>query len=102
MSAKVAEYGNGNVLCTSYKTPVAAYVDFDKDRPHGTKSGFGAIVLSEDWERSNTTMNHVSAFLQEVGGNKLRASDIRAQIANGSITIVPALDIPGIVSSNQG
>jgi hypothetical protein len=100
MNAKVAEYSNGNRLCTSYEIPVAAYVDFDKDRPEGEKSGFGAIVLGADWARSNATIGHVSEFLQELGGGKLRAADIRAQIANGGITVVPTSDMRRIVSSN--
>lgn len=81
-------YNNGNEVCLSYQVPVASYFNTD--------SGFGAVVLSYDWDRSITTISHVSKFLMRFCGRKLRAAEIRAQIANGGITVTTREELKGM------
>jgi hypothetical protein len=87
-NTKIVSYNNGNELCISYQTPVAVYANTD--------SGFGIIVLGYDWDRSVTTISHVSQFLMRFCGRKLRAAEIRAQIANGGITLTTSEELRNI------
>jgi len=82
------DYDNGNKLCVSYQTPVAVYANTD--------GWFGVIVLGYDWDCSVTTISHVSQFLMNFCGRKLRAAEIRSRIASGEIMLTTSEELRNI------